>query len=157
MQNIPKKEDWENFSYDLDTKNSYEVFYGKNNKQAKKIFYDNVMEACESLYYMPKTPFKYYLISFRDFISENRFKPYESPDAVNCFLSLAENFLDRKPDFISESMQEILPTLEKAANNQYKYGAPESIYGSFQDKLSNIKELCKKNNIQLQHSDTHSP
>ena len=82
----------------------------------------------DELLWMPKAPFQYYMIGFRDAVLS---PGCDDSDAASCFLRLVLEKLERHPDHIRAIMPELLSAVEYVAQNQTKFDADEGIYGSF--------------------------
>jgi hypothetical protein len=92
---------------------------------------------------MPETPFRYYMIGLRNFVSAVKFESgRNAADAASCFLSLVLEKLKGQPIYILPIMPELLPTLRHVAQNQASFDAPPEIYGDFIQILSQIEALC---------------
>jgi hypothetical protein len=140
---IPSEQDWEgvNNSYDLDAAYAYKVFFGKSIAETQIDFARNPIERTDELRFMPKMPFQYYIIAFRDFVIDiDKLDDWKS-DAASCFISLAEEMLENKPDFIVPVYHKLESSLKFIAQNQSLYDADEDIYGSFQSTIMRIKVL----------------
>jgi hypothetical protein len=90
---------------------------------------------------MPKVPFQYYMIGFRDYMKSGNFKSTWASSSASCFLGLTLEKLERHPDHILAIMLELLPTIEYVANNQTKFEATERIYGNFPEIFKRIQTL----------------
>jgi hypothetical protein len=104
-------------------------------------FFENPIEKTEDLRWMPRVPFQYYMIGFRDALVSPGWEPCNDSDAASCFLRLVLEKLERQPSHILAIMPELLPTVEFVAQNQLKFDADEKIYGSFLDLLEQIRVL----------------
>lgn len=104
-------------------------------------FRKTTLGAAEDLHWMPKIPFQYYMIGFRDFITAENFEPGEPSDAASCFLNLIINKLENHPDFIVTIMPDLMPTIEFVASHQARFKANIDIYGNFYKKLKQIQKL----------------
>ena len=142
---VPSLEDWEGVanSDDLDAAYAYKIFFGKSTSDVQVDFARNPIERTDELRFMPKVPFQYYIVALRDFVLDiDELDDWKS-DAAACFISLAEELLESKPDFINPIYNKIESTLEFIANNQSLYDADEDIYGIFKSKMKNIRTLRK--------------
>jgi hypothetical protein len=90
---------------------------------------------------MPRIPFQYYMLGFRDFINSGTFESPEASDVASCFISLVLEKLEEHSDYILSLMPELLPTIEYVAKNQTKFEAEKSIYGSFLEQFKRIQTL----------------
>ena len=91
----------------------------------------------EDLRWMPRIPFQYYIIGFKNFVASKNFEPSYASDPTSCFIRLVLEKLENHPDHILAIMPELLPTVEYVANHQKEFEADEGIYGSF-------REICKQ-------------
>ncbi len=142
---IPSEENWEDVmnSDDLDAAYAYKIFFGKSISDVQVDFARNPIERTDELRFMPKIPFQFYIIAFRDYVLDiDELDDWKS-DAASCFISLVEELLKSKPDFINPIYNKIEATLEFISNNQNRYDADEDIYGAFKSKMKNIRVLRK--------------
>jgi hypothetical protein len=140
-QQVPTEQDWGNYQDDLDQKHAHQMFANKTNAEVQRYFQNNAIETTDELRWMPKIPFQYYMIGFRDAIQAGKFEPLWASDAASCFIGLVLEKLEKHPDHICPIMPDLLPTIEYVANNQTKFKAKESIYGSFLEKFKWIQTL----------------
>jgi hypothetical protein len=143
MKSVPTENEWENYKEDLDTKYAHDLFIGKTNEQMLSEYKDRVLARSEDIYWMPIKPFQYYIFGFRDFVIQQDFGICEGSDAASSFLNLVIYKLEKKPEFILSVLPEIMKDIDFIANNQELFDADEDIYGSFKDKLQEIKRLYK--------------
>lgn len=141
--NVPTEEEWENYTDDLDTKYAHGIFSGKTNDQVQREFRRSVIERTSELRFMPIKPFQYYMLGFKQYVEKGEFEQFDAPDAASCFISLVEEMLERKPEFIRPILDELMPMVEHIAENQLDYEADIVIYGYFPVKLDRIRELAK--------------
>lgn len=140
---IPSEYDWEGVmnSNDLDAAYAYKMFFGKSLLEVQPDFARNPIERTDELRFMPKVPFQFYIFAFRDFVVNiDKLDDWKS-DAASCFISLAEEMLENKPDFIAPIYHKIEASLEFISQNQSLYDADEDIYGSFKSTMNRIKVL----------------
>ena len=138
---MPTEEDWGDYHSDLDQKHAHSVFAGRTNAEMQPFFRRNPIEMTSELRWMPDTPFRYYVLGFRDFVMAGDFDHLDGSDAASCFLELVLEKLERHPRLVIPVMPELLPAVEYVARNQEVFGADEAIYGSFLEKLSCIQTL----------------
>ena len=87
IMRIPSEADWGNYKDDLDQEYGHQVFFGKNAEETTPLFERNVIERAEEIQFMPVTPFRYYILAFRNYVmSEDVLKNDMAPDAASCFL-----------------------------------------------------------------------
>ena len=144
MNQIPREEDWGDYWKDIDMKGAHASYFGKSNQQMQHEFYKNGNYLISELRFMPPKPFLYYMLGFRDFILADNFPPHEASDFSSYFLWLVDYLLEHEPQMITPIIDDLMPALEHVAKNQEKYDAPVDIYGSYLNKLSHIKGLCRK-------------
>lgn len=60
---------------------------------------------------MPKIPFRYYMLGFRDYLMAGKFPEFDVADAATSFLGLVEQKLAKQPDHIFPIMAELLPAI----------------------------------------------
>lgn len=142
--NIPTEEDWGGYQHDMDQADAYKIFFGRTTEEMAKEFSKHITARTTDLKFMPKLPFRYYVIGFKNFVMSNKFSDMDAPDVVNCFVSLIEEKLRDTPDYVLPILDELLNSLEYIANHQQSYGASIHIYGDFREKLETIKNLASK-------------
>ncbi|HEY1528602.1 MAG TPA: hypothetical protein VGH51_20440 [Candidatus Angelobacter sp.] len=138
---VPTEQDWGNYPADLDQNHAYQKFSGKTNEEVQRYFKSNALATTEDLRRMPRVPFQYYMLGFRDAIAAEAFEPTWKSDAASCFLGLILEKIEKHPDHILAIMPELLPTAEHVADNQTAFGAKESVYGSFLKIFKRIQAL----------------
>jgi len=141
---VPNENDWEDYALDLDQKYAHDIFYGKTNSEMMSKYKRNVTHRASDLRFMPKIPFQYYILGFRDYVINAKSDEMDSADAASCFLGLVEEKLKSNAEYILPVMGEILPDLIFIASNQDSYQAPARIYGDFSETLENITSLYTK-------------
>lgn len=93
------------------------------------------------LRWMPRIPFQYYMIGFKNFVASRNFEPSYASDPASCFIRLVLEKLENHPDHILTIMPELLPVVEYVGNHQAEYEADEGIYGSFLEIYKQIQAL----------------
>ncbi len=141
-ENVPTKEDWGSLpADDLDLQTAYEDFYGKTNSEMQTAFYSYVIEAVDSLRWMPSKPFCYYIRGFAQFILDRKFHEMNAADTASCFLNLVEEKLRDEPQVIASIMDDLYPVVLHLVKCQHEYDADVDIYGSFSEKAKKIENL----------------
>jgi hypothetical protein len=140
-QRVPTEQDWGNYQDDLDQNSAHEKFVGKTNEQVQRYFRENIIMTTEDLRWMPRIPFQYYIIGFKNFVASKNFEPSYASDPASCFIRLVLEKLENHPDHILAIMPELLPTVEYVANHQEEFEADEGIYGSFREIYKQIQAL----------------
>ncbi|HTT21443.1 MAG TPA: hypothetical protein VMG82_21115 [Candidatus Sulfotelmatobacter sp.] len=140
---VPTETDWGNYQADLDQAYAHKLFAGRTNAEMLPHFHRNVIESADELRWMPEVPFRYYVLGFRDFVMAQNFEHLDAPDAANCFLGIVLEKLEKQPGYILPIMPQLLPAVHYVAMNQASFGAEESIYGSFREKLTRIQALTQ--------------
>jgi len=138
---VPTEKDWGDYQSDLDWKSAHDLFAGHTNEQMRPYFRQNPLERTSELGWMPEVPFRYYMLGFRDCVTDRDFDFLEVSNAASCFLGLIKEKLEKQPQVIVPIMPELLPAVEHVARNQAQYEADESIYGNFLEKLAQIQTL----------------
>ncbi len=138
---VPTEEDWGDYRADLDQEWAHRQFAGRTNPDMLPEFDRDVLARSEDLHWMPKIPFRYYMLGFRDYVSAGRFVQSFASDAASCFLRLVLVLLETEPAKIVPMMPELLPTLRYVGGNQALFDAKEDIYGSFRELLARIESL----------------
>lgn len=138
---VPTEAEWGNYRADLDQAHAYTVFGRRTNQEMLPFFRRNVIERTDELRWMPEIPFRYYMLGFRDFVMSDDLGDMGAPDAVSCFLELVLEKLRKQPQRILPIMPQLLPAIRHVALNQASFGANESIYGNFAQRLTQIETL----------------
>ena len=139
---VPTEAEWGGYQGDLDQDYAHKRFAGRTNQEMVPHFRRNVIACTGALRWMPQTPFRYYMLGFRDFVMAGEFEDLGASDAASCFLGLVSKKHEEQPNYILPIMPELFPALRHLAQNQTVFGAAKSIYGSFYDKLAQIESLC---------------
>jgi UDP:flavonoid glycosyltransferase YjiC (YdhE family) len=140
-QRVPTEQDWGNYQDDLDQNDAHQKFAGKTNEQVQRYFRENVIMTTDDLRWMPRIPFQYYMIGFKDFVSSRNFEPSYASDPASCFIRLVLEKLENHSDHILAIMPDLLPTVEYVANHQAEFEADKAIYGSFPEIYKQIQAL----------------
>lgn len=138
---IPTEADWGDYSADLDQNWAHQHYYGKTNEEMREHFSNNPIEGASDLRFMPETPFRYYMLGYRDYVMSGEFDVCDGASAADCFLTLVRDKLEKEPRYIVPIMSELLPAIEHVATHQEQFDADEHIFGSFRDKLERIRAL----------------
>ncbi|MFA7336598.1 MAG: hypothetical protein WC028_07405 [Candidatus Obscuribacterales bacterium] len=144
---VPTEEDWGDYTADDYMIDSHEHFYGKTREEMNSFFLENPMEAADELFHMPPIPFQYYIGGFEilrcpDAVAQKPPSHLDNySDVASCFLSLIRLQLKQKPAAIMPIMKDILSLAEFTAAHQENYQASIEIYGSFAERLAEIKSL----------------
>jgi hypothetical protein len=149
LSGIPTEDDWEwggkGFRCsDLDKRHAHDRFFGKNIEDVLPYFKDLPLSASEDLWYMPDTPFRYYVLAFKMLLmSQENIDELgsDASDAASTFLCLLQHKLKSTPQLVLPVMEELMPVVEHVAANQNLFDADTEIYGPFPDKLEEIKRL----------------
>src|SRR5262245_29506057 len=96
-QRVPSEADWGNYQADLDQNHAHQMFAGKTNAEVQRYFGNNPLAMTDELRWMPRIPFQYYMIGFRDFIQAGVFESGWASDAANCFLGLVLQKTSKPP------------------------------------------------------------
>lgn len=144
---VPTEGDWGDYSDDDYMMDSYERFSGKTREEMNSFFLENPMEAADELFHIPPNPFRYYIWGFELLRSQEAVAPKPSSQLNNysgvasCFLRLVRLRLRQTPSAIMPIMKDILSLAEFTAAHQENYQASIEIYGSFEERLAEIKKL----------------
>jgi hypothetical protein len=138
---IPTEADWGDYRNDLDQEWAHRKFAAKSNDEMQPYFREIPIEAASDLRFMPKIPFRYYMLGYRNCVMSGGFSACNDSDAASCFLHLVTEKLEAQPEYIVPIMPELLPAVEYVAHNQAAFDADEDIYGSFLDMLRQIQAL----------------
>ncbi len=139
---VPTEAQWENYKNDLDACYAHSIFAGKSNDDVQIVFEQNVIERTDELRWMPRVPFQYYMLGFKQFIETRAEHCDDRSDAASCFIRLVAEKLDNTPDFIAPILDRLMPTVEYVVLNQDRFDADISIYGNFFEIYENILKLA---------------
>jgi hypothetical protein len=142
-KSVPREVEWGNYRADPDQAHAYTLFGGRTNQEMLLFFRRNVIQRTDELRWMPELPFGYYILGFRDLVMSDDLGEMGAPDAVSCFLGLVLQKLENQPGCIMPNMPKLLPAIRHVAMSQASFGAAESIYGSFPEKLKRIEALSQ--------------
>jgi hypothetical protein len=95
---VPTEAEWGDCQADLDQSHAHKLFAGRTNQEMLPHFRRNVIERTDELRWMPISPFRYYMLGFRDFVMTGDFDQPDAPDAANCLLGLVLGKLERQPE-----------------------------------------------------------
>lgn len=137
---VPTQKDWQGYEDDLDSKDAYETFFGKTNKEIQKEFKEREYMLAEPLLFMPLRPFRYYVMGFRDAVLDADFGSFAASDIASSFLRLIEAKLDSQPNHILPVMDDLLQAIDFVGKHQTDFDAPEHIYGNFQEIGERIRK-----------------
>jgi len=90
---VPSKSEWGDCSGDFDRMAAYNSFFGKTNEQMQRDFFRDVLSRVMELRFMPRAPFRYYMLGFCHYVMSGRFPTFASGDAAAGFLGLIEEKL----------------------------------------------------------------
>lgn len=138
---VPTESDWGDYKADLDQEWAHRQYCGRSNEEIQAYFRGSPIGAAEDLRFMPETPFRYYMLGYRDYVMSGNFEHLDESNAASCFLRLVLHKIEQQPRYIVPIMPELLPTVEYVATNQSHFHAKESIYGNFLEMLERIKAL----------------
>ncbi|GAB3254629.1 hypothetical protein [Chitinimonas naiadis] len=143
-EKIPDRNDWGDISDDFDTKDAFDVFFGKSNQDARHYFLEDVQARTQELRSMPRTPFMYYLLGFCDVVLSGDFGAEHPFDIANCYMSIVMDRAVNNAASISSIFNEIDPVLTYLAENQESLGADVDIFGDFRGKSDLIRKLVRE-------------
>ncbi|MCO7225746.1 hypothetical protein [Pleionea sp. CnH1-48] len=143
MKCIPVEKDWGDINRCQELKYAYMHFHGKSMDESYVRFRANVIEAVSELRAMPEIPFRYYMLSFNQFIEEKEYDELDAADTAHCYLRAIELKLENEPNVIEPIMNQLYETLMHVADNQAAFDAPINIYGSFEKRVEKIKLIWK--------------
>ncbi len=142
---IPGVKEWAGDPNDLDLQYARKVYFGKSREEAMELFPNNPLTTVDEIRWMPPEPFRYYLSAFAAYLSRKEtLKDIMASDAASSFLNLVAEKLTEVPQIIAPVLPEILPVAEYVAQNQDLFEADVDIYGNFQEKYEQIRELAAK-------------
>ena len=147
QNSVPTEADWKDDAdadhtlYSLDVTHAFQTFAGKANQEMQSRFFQNVLGCAEDLDYLPRIPFQYYMLGFRDFVMAGNFGWCDSSDAASSFLNRICRKLKEQPHFIRPIMPDLMPAVIYVSENQQLFDADVDIYGNFKAIRRLIEEL----------------
>jgi hypothetical protein len=152
QRNVPTQADWDwghekcLDHWECEYEYYRQMFLGKGIQEMVLYLADNPAEAWGALYCMPKVPFRYYVFAFKILLlgegqpGNVTYCPVPS-EVASCLLSLIKIKLEESPNVILPVMEELMPVAEYVAANQEMLEANIDIFGSFAEKVDEIKRL----------------
>lgn len=146
-RHVPTEEDWGDYSTDFSMKYSHRRYFGKTHEDINNFLQEFPTEVFEDLYHMPPIPFQYYILGFEILRTAEAVAPkapdnYDNySDIASCFLSLVNLQLREKSEAIMPIMKDMLCLADFTAAHQESYQASVEIYGSFEERVDEIKQL----------------
>ncbi|MBF0368791.1 MAG: hypothetical protein HQL52_04960 [Magnetococcales bacterium] len=142
MAEIPTDGDWCDPQADevmrLDQDYARKKMAGKSRGEVQCLFYENVLMCAEDLRWMPRVPFQYYVLGFRDYLLSEGINRDEMAEGADSFLNLVLDKLTHNPDFILPVMAELMTAVAYLCHNQAHFEADSGIYGDFLVRLNEI-------------------
>lgn len=139
FESIPRECDWGDWNNDIDQQFSHAVYFGRSNEEMQSRFLASPVEAASELQFMPRVPFQYYMLGFRDSVVSLRHDEFVKADSGSCFLRLILHKLKHERDDIIPIMDSLVDALDFIADNQDRYDADIDIYGDFKEIRDSIK------------------
>ncbi len=141
---VPSELDWGDWQADLDQQYAHDLYAGRSNDELLDHFCSGPIEASDELLFMPKIPFQYYVLGFRDSVlARAHIDITDLASAAACFLKLLEaRYSEAAEDFVGLTT-ELLPAAEFIAAHQKSFGADVDIYGDFAAQVGRIRGHLK--------------
>jgi hypothetical protein len=145
---IPTEADWEGGRglRPHEVESAKEEFFGKSTEECLPHFsFSGIspsFRAAELMEVSGKV-FAYYVFAMADFVMLDATleKPDVAPFAAVCFLELIRNQLKEQPGHVLPVLDDLLPALRYAAENQESFSADPEIFGSFPEIYAEILQL----------------
>jgi hypothetical protein len=129
---------WSNCETDDDANWARREFEGLNAHQADELFSQNVLGAAESIGFMPREAFKYYISALARYVANIDFDSAENAaSAADCLFGCLESRAKVDQQAVMDLMPIVKPVLMNLANNQKRNDMPVEIYGNL--KLRALK------------------
>jgi hypothetical protein len=130
----------------LDYRYARERYLGKSIDQILDIFLENPL-AGHVFFAMPAIPLRYYIMVYKRLLLDSTtfaklMDMGHAADAANAFLGCVRLFLLQRPKAIMPVIEDLLPVMDYVALHQSLLDADLDIYGSFADKVDEIRRLC---------------
>ena len=144
-KSIPNDKDWIDCPTELDGPYARKRFFGLTRTQATKLFIEgpsSVISLAHEIYIVPPVPFRYYWLSFKDYVVTKEAQSGDS-DAASCFMSMTLTKLEEEHHIIKPIMEELLVAAHFIATHQLRYHADYDIYGNFHRMYNRMVKLNK--------------
>ncbi len=138
---IPEGKDWGDCEDDLDQKFARDLYLGKSNEEMEERFLSGPIEVASELQFMPRIPFQYYMIGFRDSVLSLKHNEFDISTSASSFLNLVRYKLKNDRGDILPIMDTLKTAIDYIAENQSKYDADIDIYGDFNEVKTEIESL----------------
>lgn len=147
MHRIPTAEDWNTplRSWEIRAEREYarDRFLGKSLAEAEELFFVDGIGANEDLSNMPAVPYAFYVRACVRALKSERMRADPAPDTAGAFLSLAiGEKLRHLPEDIVPVLDFMLEASEYVAAHQADFDAEPAIYGSFSDRVAELRTLA---------------
>ena len=143
MPNIeaPSAEDWQGYESDADATWAHGQLFGKPQSELWQYFEADPINAMEDIYRVPNKALPFYAVSFGEFSKSiiDSDDDLLKASAASAFFKYVAALSEKRLESILPARDVILGLLLYIANNQYKYGADEHIYGNFLHLYEDIK------------------
>ncbi len=138
---IPEGKDWGDCEDDLDQKFTRDLYLGKSNEEMEERFLSGPIEVASELQFMPRIPFQYYMIGFRDSVLSLKHNELDISTSASSFLNLVLYKLKNDRGDILPIMASLKAAIDYIVENQDKYDADIDIYGDFNEVKADIEGL----------------
>lgn len=143
-QRVPGPEEWLGYEADLDVRHAHKLFFGKSLGEVQHNFAGGrSIERADELLFMPRRAFQYYVLAFAKFVMSDAARG--DSDAASTFLGLLLNREKRDPGSVGEVFDGLQAAVEFVASNQEHFDAEPAIYGVFNERAEQVRDLVKAN------------
>jgi hypothetical protein len=136
---IPTKADWGDLGADPEVRYGYKKFGGTSVDEALRLFSDSPIERTAELRYSTVKVVDYYILCYVKHILSAESEGH--CDFASVFIGLVLDRMQRFPDQFRKVFSDVLPAIQRVADEQSFFDADTDIYGSFAYKRDQILAL----------------
>jgi hypothetical protein len=136
---VPTKTDWGDLGADPEVRYGYKKFGGKSVEEALPLFVASPVERTAELRYSTVTVVDYYILCYVKHVFSAGSEGH--CDFASVFIGLVLDRMQRFPDQFKKVFPDLLPAIQRVADEQPFFDADTDIYGSFAYKRDQILAL----------------
>jgi hypothetical protein len=136
LSTIPDEKAWHSQDWNDDTVTAHQHFFKKSLTEAVSMFAEYSLLYQEDVMFMPFIPCCYYLQAYSNYILSER--ATGDSDGAICYITLIKVLNGVAENFPAELCEVIGKALNHIARSQGLFDAKIEIYGSFEDRISDI-------------------
>jgi len=117
-ETIPSELEWGDLHTDLDQRYAHDFYVGKTTAEMQEHFLTGPIEAFDEILFMPRVPFQYYVLGFRDSVLSRKHQDeFDMGSAAVSFLKLIEVRSENTPSDVHGILNELSQAIEYIAAN----------------------------------------